>query len=214
MTHRQVRVFLGLIVTTFLTAAAEVSAEPMFLSKQYSRCSACHYSPSGGGLLTPYGRGLTAQELSTMRRTRSASEPEINPAAEEAFLFGALGDALGPLQLGIDLRPSHIRYAFGDFSDSRSLWMTADLIGAVQTRGWTLYGEVGRQPTSPGWTIDSYEHWARYETGGGFAIRAGRFLPAYGVRYADHTVFTRTGLGFDKYDQVYGVELSRSPIGG
>ena len=31
---------------------ASASAEPMFLSKQYPRCTACHYSPSGGGLLT------------------------------------------------------------------------------------------------------------------------------------------------------------------
>ena len=45
--------------------AASATAEPMFLSKQYTRCTACHYSPSGGGLLTPYGRLLSHRELST-----------------------------------------------------------------------------------------------------------------------------------------------------
>ena len=41
-----------------LLGATGVGAEPMFLSKQYNRCTSCHYSPTGGGLLTPYGRSL------------------------------------------------------------------------------------------------------------------------------------------------------------
>src|SRR4029453_14189891 len=43
-------------------------------------------------------------------------------------------------------------------------------------------------------------------------IRAGRFLPAYGVRFADHTAYTRTYLDLDRNDQVYGLEVS-DPIG-
>ena len=27
-------------------------AEPMFISKQYTRCVSCHFSPTGGGLLS------------------------------------------------------------------------------------------------------------------------------------------------------------------
>ena len=40
--------------------------------------------------------------------------------------------------------------------------------------------------------------------------RVGRFLPAYGVRLADHTALTCGALGFDKYDQVYALEVSHS----
>jgi hypothetical protein len=49
-----------------------------------------------------------------------------------------------------------------------------------------------------------------HETEKGLGVRVGRFLPAYGVHLADHTAFSRTILGFDKYDQVYGLELSLS----
>ena len=53
---------LGLAITVaavaLLTVAGRADAEPMFLSKQYTRCTACHYSQTGGGLLTPYGRLL------------------------------------------------------------------------------------------------------------------------------------------------------------
>ncbi len=190
-------------------AAIPAAAEPMFLSKQYTRCSACHVSPTGGGLLSTYGRALSGSELSMSgRRLPGGTEERVQ--GEEAFLWGAFGDVLGPVQLGIELRPSRLRTTVGDFTMTRNIVMNADLIAAVQLGGWTAYGQIGRQPTSPGSRIDSYEHWVGYETARGFGVRAGRFLPAYGARFADHTSFNRSQLGFEKYDQVYGVEISRS----
>src|SRR4029078_6511391 len=55
--------------------ASSASAEPMFLAKQYTRCTACHYSPTGGGLLTPYGRLLSHRELSTTGASAAAAAP-------------------------------------------------------------------------------------------------------------------------------------------
>ena len=72
--------------------AAPASAEPMFLSKQYPRCTACHYSPSGGGLLTSYGRSLSREEISTFGRRGAAGASSTEASrSEESFLFGALG---------------------------------------------------------------------------------------------------------------------------
>ena len=76
--------------------------------------------------------------------------------------------------------------------------------------GWTLYGEVGRQPAGAVRKIDSYEYWVALPAQKGLGFRVGRFLPAYGVRLADHTAFTRGRLGFDKYDQVYALEVSHT----
>lgn len=191
-------------------------AEPMFLSKQYARCTACHYSPTGGGLLTAYGRSLSHRELSTTGDDRTQPDPleDDPPSGEQAFLWGALGSKLGSLQLGIEMRPSHLSFRFPGFSASRDFWMSADLIAAYRTHGWTFYGQVGRQPTSvEGWEIDSYEYWVgRQPEETGFGFRAGRFLPAYGVRFADHTTYNRAFLGFDtsRYDQVFGLEVSHT----
>lgn len=195
-----------------LLAAVPASAEPMFLSKQYNRCSSCHYSASGGGLLTSYGRSLSGQELSTFRRTSAPPTPEGTVSGEEAFLYGALGDRLGPVALGVSLRPSFIHYELGTFSDSRNPLMNADVAAAYRAHGWTAYGEVGRKPKigTEGPKAYSREHWVSFAAGNGLAVKGGRFLPGYGVHLADHTSFNRSFLGFDKYDQVYGVEVSHT----
>src|SRR5437016_13982005 len=86
----------------FLLLAGRASAEPMFLSRQYNRCRTCHYSATGGGLLTPYGRGLSARELSA--RVDPTTDPES--PGEGAALYRPLGDRLGALELGADVRPS------------------------------------------------------------------------------------------------------------
>ncbi len=183
------------------------NGEPMFLSKQYTRCTSCHYSPTGGGLLTPYGRSISLTELSTA--TPADPQATVAPDGEQAFLFGLFGDRLGPLNLGVDLRPSRLELQFpGGATSGSNLLMTADVDAAYQANGWTAYGTVGRQPGPPSASLVSYEHWVSHEPDGdGFGFRVGRFLPAYGINFADHTAFTRAPLGFDFNDQVYGAEL-------
>lgn len=211
------RTLLFLLATMALASPAW--AEPTFLAKQYTRCTACHYSPTGGGLLTPYGRLLSHRELSTIGGTETApaAGTEDDPNGEQAFLYGALRNALGPVHLGLEMRPAHLRIGFPGGHQDMTFLMNLDLIGALQENGWTAYGSVGREPpnsavrngrTVPDAAFVSYEHWISYQTDQGFRIRAGRFLPAYGVRFADHTAYTRTDLDFDRNDQVYGVEVS------
>ena len=200
--------FFGILVFR----AGPAGAEPRFLSKQYNRCSSCHYSASGGGLLTPYGRALSGQELATTKHVNAQPAPEGQVSGEEAFLFGAFGDRLGPVQLGVSLRPSHLHFESGAFSDSRNLLMNADVEGAYRGHGWTAYGEAGRMPEigSENAKLYSREHWVSYDSTRGIGIKVGRYMPAYGIHLADHTSFNRSDLGFDKYDQVYGVEVSRT----
>ncbi len=207
------------LVPAIVLIASIASAEPMFLAKQYTRCTACHYSPTGGGLLTLYGRLLSHRELSTTGGTGTApaAGAEDDPHGEQAFLYGAIGDALGPLHLGLEMRPSHLGIGFPGGHQDLNLLMNMDLIGAVQKNGWTAYGMAGREPpnsavrngrTQPDAAFMSYEHWVAYQSNGGFGIRAGRFMPAYGVRFSDHTAYSRIYLDFDRNDQVYGLEVS------
>ena len=123
----------------------------------------------------------------------------------------------GPVHLGLEMRPSYLRIGFPGGHQDMNLLMNLDLSGAVQKNGWTAYGTVGREPpnsavrnsrTLPDAALISYEHWISFATGEGLRIRAGRFLPAFGVRFADHTAYTRRYLDLDFDDQVYGVEVS------
>jgi hypothetical protein len=211
------RTILFLLGSMIVASAAK--AEPMFLAKQYTLCTACHYSPTGGGLLTPYGRLLSHRELSTTGGTAEApaAGAQDDPHGEEAFLYGALGNALGPVHLGIEMRPSRLRIGFPGGEQDMNLLMNLDLVGAMRINGWTVYGTVGREPPNsavrdgralPEAAFISYEHWISYQAENGLQIRAGRFMPAYGIRFADHTAYSRAPLGFDRNDQVYGVEVS------
>ena len=191
-------------------ASTHARAEPIFLARQYARCTTCHFSPTGGGLLTPYGRSLTREELSTMGRGHS-SAPADGVEGEQGFLFGVLGNRLGNFSLGIDLRPSHLDLRFPGGKEDRDLLMNAEIVAAFRARNWTVYGQLGRQPLrSEGTRVDSFEHWVGYQSEKGLGFRAGRFLPAYGIRFADHTAYNRKPLGLDTFDQIYGVELSHT----
>jgi hypothetical protein len=191
--------------------AAPAFAEPTFLSKQYPRCTACHYSSSGGGLLTPYGRSLSREEISTFGRRSPGSIPTAgSTASEEGFLFGALSSE-SPLQLGLDIRPSHLGVDVpGRTVADRNFLMNLDLQAAWRRDRWTAYGTVGRAPRAGGGTLVSYEHWIAYQVTDTVSVRGGRFLPAYGVRFADHTSFTRERLQLAQDDQVYGIEMDVS----
>ena len=124
----------------------------------------------------------------------------------------ALGQAFGPVQLGVSFRPSYLHYESGSFSDSRNPLMNADIEGAYRGHGWTAYGEAGRMPAigTEDAKLYSREHWVSYEGKHGIGIKAGRYMPAYGVYFSDHTSLNRNDLGFDKYDQVYGLEVSHT----
>ena len=203
---------LALAAAALLTAwgAGPAFAEPIFLSKQYARCTACHYSESGGGLLTPYGRSLSREEISTFGRQGAGVDPAQPAAGEEGFLFGVLGNE-NPLQLGLDIRPSHLGVNVpGRTLADRNFLMTLDLQAAWRRDRWTAYGTVGRQPRAGGGRAVSYEHWVAYQVTEGVSVRGGRFLPAYGVRFADHTSFTRERLDLAQDDQIYGVEVGIS----
>ena len=192
-------------------SARPASAEPTFLSKQYPRCTACHYSASGGGLLTPYGRSLSREEISTFGRQGAGGIPAAGATrGEEGFLFGALSSE-SPLQLGLDVRPSHLDVDLpGRAIADRNFLMNLDLQAAWRRDRWTAYGTVGRSPTRGGGDLVSYEHWVAWQVTDAVSVRGGRFLPAYGVRFADHTSFTRARLDLAQDDQVYGIELGVS----
>jgi hypothetical protein len=208
-----VLIVAGGLVALCATAA---SAEPKFLSKQYPRCTSCHYSPTGGGLLTAYGRSLSHRELSTfgepMPSHDAAAPRDTTNPGEESFLFGAFGKSLGNLQLGIETRPSYLHYSFPGFSDNRNLLMNADLHAAYRYKDWTFYGQVGRELDAENrhFKLDSSEYWIGRQPEEGIGFRVGRFLPAYGIRFADHTSYNRGFLELTQYDQILGVELSHS----
>ena len=130
------RTFFFLLAATVLASWA--SAEPMFLAKQYTRCTACHYSPTGGGLLTPYGRLLSHRELSTTGPTDAAppsGDDDEDRRGEQAFLYGVLGNAPGSVHLGLEARPSHLGIGFPGGHQEMDLLMISISSGRLRRTG-------------------------------------------------------------------------------
>src|SRR5687767_1704066 len=65
-----------------LFSARDASAYTWMLRHGYTGCSTCHLDPSGGSVLTPYGRTVGGMLLSTLYAGEADSE-----SAADQFLF-------------------------------------------------------------------------------------------------------------------------------
>lgn len=153
----------------------------------YTNCKTCHYSPTGGGALKPYGKS-TAGEISTwstglephdtkwissgdLRYISIQRETETGEKSENKFLMQ------GSLELGYS----------GKYFD-----------GVV---------EVGQYYARPRDIHASYKHYIQTEILG-LGIRFGKFAPAFGLNTEDHTLPGRNKIGFDSRNAGVNTELS------
>ena len=83
---------IGLVLATLVCPAA-ARAYPWMIKHGYSSCQNCHADPSGGELLTRYGR-IQGQVLLPMQySSAAAAEPASRPARNMDFdAFDDLGD--------------------------------------------------------------------------------------------------------------------------
>jgi hypothetical protein len=85
---------LHVLVSILCFAAfGTANALPDFVRFGYPNCSSCHVSPSGGSILTDYGRSFAAERLSTFSSTN-----------EESFGHGSLPNKPDWLLVGGNFR--------------------------------------------------------------------------------------------------------------
>jgi hypothetical protein len=182
-------------------------AFPELIRHGYAQCTTCHVSPTGGGVLTQYGRQLSAEVLSTW------SSP-----GEEQFLHSPVGQKLADkgILVGGDVRGIATHYKDPNQEENKQFFMMADIEGAYQTDHFTGVISIGRINNAGDGGIhgdfDSTEYYGLIKFTDEFNIRAGRFSPAYGINVPDHTVVTRQMLGGvwprHEFDTVEGSYLS------
>jgi len=76
-------------------------AYPWMIRHEYNNCIACHVDSSGGGLLTPYGRGQSQVLLST-----KYSNEEVNPG--KFIFFAGFAELPNSVNLGAWFRTGYI----------------------------------------------------------------------------------------------------------
>jgi hypothetical protein len=188
---------LGLAIVLVIAASRVAAAYPQFqLSLGVERCSSCHYSPAGGGLINEYGRDEAGGTISR--------------GGDGRFLHG-VWDPPRWLQLGVDLRGAAAIKAREQDRELLAFPMQSDvyLRAGGERISFTLTAGLrggARDPQPPlVERLASREHYLMYEHENGTYARAGRFFPIFGIRSQDHTAFVRRYLGFHTLEEPYGI---------
>lgn len=182
---------LAAVVVALLPGRAE--AYPWMIRHGYTNCAQCHVDPSGGGVLTDYGR---AQGEILVRTPYGKAGEDPGKSAE--FFFGVF-TLPEPLLLQADARSLLIPQP----GNVRVLLMQADLRAAVQAGPFLATGTLGAvsegaqaawvtSNTDSGWNLVAREYWAGVTPAKGWMIKAGRMNLPFGIRTENHILYTRS----------------------
>lgn len=197
----------GLLAGLVLLAhGRDAQAYPQFqFSTGTQTCSQCHYSPTGGGLITSWGRDESGDTISL--------------GGDGAFLHG-LWTPPSWLALGLDVRLATTRNDVGGpeapevayfpmqgdfygrvaFSDAFSLNVTLGARSVVRPADDSLSGQL----STLGSRFISREHYLMWRPSAqGPYARIGRFYVPYGIRFVEHVYFVRRYNGLGLYEETY-----------
>lgn len=190
-------------------------AYPWMIRHEYTACIQCHADPSGGGLLTAYGR---AQGELLLRTQYGAPVEDPGRAAE--FLFGPfhLPDSV---LLGGDAREAALLVKPQGAPASTDLFlMQGDLeeqvsVGRVRENASVGFAQEGAFPAAitraSKDNLVSRVHWVGVDLGedNQFVVRAGRMNLPFGLRSVEHVAWTRVYTGTNSNDgQQHGASFA------
>lgn len=172
--RRRPPVIIGLLSTVVLLClASSAAAVPRYTAQYGQDCKLCHVNPSGGGLREMYASQFLVPEELASRGWRPDESPAISPELTTNVIFG------------LDLR-SLLQQQEG--GTGTNLAMQGDFYLAAELGfGLLAYLEQGINGSGEvfgamrGLPLDGY-------------LKAGRFMPDYGWRFADHQMFNRRYL--------------------
>lgn len=166
----------------------------------YVNCTTCHLSPSGGGILTPYGRELSKEVLSTW-----AKEGEQN------FAFGTISTDERVLLSGY-FRGLQVFREDKRRKSARFIFMQADLEAGFNAEKWALVASIGRQEirsnNESNGHLFSRRHYVIFRPTDELNFRVGKFLRNYGLNDPNHNLYVRKELGFGFDTETYNLEAS------
>ncbi len=184
-----------MIVVAALAAAVPSLAVPRYSARYGQKCALCHVNPSGGGMRTLYASQYLVPEELAWSKPAPGILSSIDPEIAQR------------IQIGADFRTLY-SYANQDTPESRPdfFQMQGDVyLNFQMDDALSLYYDQG--------ISSSYELFGMWQ---GLPltsyVKVGRFVPAYGWRFDDHTMYTRHELGFyPPANSDVGIELGLSP---
>ncbi len=174
-------------------------AYPQYQLSHDVTCTSCHLSPGGGGLLNE--NGLAVAEMEAWK----GGKPE--------FLNGKVEPPKW-LELGGDLRGAAGAVDNGAMGGA-GYPMQAEVYASAGTKGFTVNVTGGfRRPNEDAgaahvvWSREHYLMWQQKPgENNGLYVRAGRFMPVFGLRLAEHVAYTQRFGGSPLYGETYGAAV-------
>jgi hypothetical protein len=193
------------IYSIFLSLPIFGYAFPENIRHGYFSCTSCHVSPSGGGVLTPYGRSLSAELMSTWGSPKSSG-----------FLFSDSEDeSKNPpwFRANIFTRGVQTRRDSPTVEKTQFIPMQGDLEAGVDIEQFAAIVTMGYRARYASQSKDlgelfSRRHYLLYRPSENVSVRAGKFMFSFGLNGPDHITATRRGLGWDQGSESYNLELS------
>ncbi|MGZ3787340.1 MAG: hypothetical protein ACXVLQ_02390 [Bacteriovorax sp.] len=173
----------------FVLTISRAHAFPEMVRHHYVNCLACHESPSGGGILTPYGRSLSYEVLSTWGSVKEARP--FYGAFDHKFLKDWFN-------VGGDLRGLQLHTENSQMKKGMFIRMQTGIESSIKIMKLKLISFFGKQEAGNMVRGEFTRFYALYQPFDEFTVRAGRFTPNFGLNIAEHTLATRKGLGFDE----------------
>jgi hypothetical protein len=187
-----------LAILVVIAATRVALAYPQYQLTNDQTCTGCHISPAGGGLLNENGLAV-AENLATY---------DVKPEAAHGGLVGPSWLVVGGdfragagLVQDVGMRPA----AFP---------MQAEMLAAAHASAFTAYATLGAQMgdgNRPLTFVLAREHWLMWQQKpgetSGLYVRAGRFMPVYGLRFAEHNDSTRRWGQTPLYGETYGAAV-------
>lgn len=195
-------IFRVLVLGTVIAAATlntdPANALPRYSAQYGQNCVLCHVNPTGGGMRSEYATQYLIPEEIAARGWEEGEMQNMSPRISPN------------ITLGVDLRSLLYQQEGGagsSFAMQGDLYINLELsqkFGAYVEQGLNGSGEVFGIARAD--LLDSY-------------LKAGRFIPDYGWRFADHQMFNRRyltdGGGSESPAGLYGqgFEVGVSPGG-
>jgi len=221
------RLLLSLAVALLLMGAIErrAAAFPWMIRHDYKGCNTCHADPSGGGILTAYGRGM---EETLLRMYYGKHTGEEDPGKIGNFMFGAFNlpdwlllqaDGRGLFYTDTSAKLTGTN-PFDSTSNPTFYLMQAEASAQVTLKRFRMYGDLGlgapggalaSSLTTGDYRLITRQFWAGLDLGSDnqFLLRLGRINVPYGLRIIEHTAYVRSATRTDiNASQEYGVTLA------
>jgi hypothetical protein len=169
------RIAAALALAILLAPPPRAEALPRYSARYEQKCALCHVNPSGGGLRNAYASERLVPDEIAWRR----SQPALLNGLDSTFSkFLLIGTDFREVYIGSDVRDGHLNF----FQMQGDLYFDFQLEPRV-----SIYYDRGRS--------DTYEMFGLGYLTPHIYAKAGRFVPSYGWKFDDHTMFVRDELG-------------------